>query len=201
MKTKIESHQSSIQFRKGNGAGIRLTIITILTVCTALWAMRGIAHGQIYVTNNASGTIGEYDAVTGAPINAALVSGLRGPFGIAVSGGHIYVTLNTGGGPVAEYDATTGAVINASLVSQPGSGALALAVSGNNLYVLGQGPPAIIGLYDATTGAPIQMPFIMLPAALGGYNLAISDDKLYVVRDGFDDPNGPVAIYEATTGD
>jgi hypothetical protein len=33
---------------------------------------------------NGAGTIGEYDAITGATIDASLVSGLNGPFGIDV---------------------------------------------------------------------------------------------------------------------
>jgi hypothetical protein len=160
--------------------------------------MPGAAHGQIYVTNGGNGTIGEYDAVTGATINAALVSGLSEPTRIAVSGGHIWVALNGGGNPVAEYDATTGALINASAISQGSCGTLGLAVSGNNLYVLGQG--GCIGLYDATTGAPITVPFITLPPiGPGGYNLAVSGGYLYVVFDGFDVLN-PVAVYDATTG-
>jgi hypothetical protein len=37
-----------------------------------------------YTTDEARGTIGEYNATTGLPVNAALVSGLSNPTGIAV---------------------------------------------------------------------------------------------------------------------
>jgi hypothetical protein len=43
----------------------------------ALCAMSGTAHGQtIYVTNAFTNTIGEYDATTGATINASLAARL-----------------------------------------------------------------------------------------------------------------------------
>jgi len=176
----------------------RLTIISILTACAALWAMSGAAHGQIYVTNSGSGTIGKYDAATGATINAALVSGLFEPFGIAFAGGHIWVALGGGGGPVAEYDATTGAPINA--ISTP-CGAIGVAVSENNLYVVGQGCGGWIGVYDATTGAPINAPLVTGPPLSGVpiYNVAVSGGNIYVVSDGFDTP-GSVAVFDAATG-
>jgi hypothetical protein len=37
------------------------------------------ANAQIFVPNYFSNTIGEYNATTGAPINASLVTGLNGP--------------------------------------------------------------------------------------------------------------------------
>ena len=42
-----------------------------------------VSGGNLWVTNQ--GTVGEYDATTGATINASLVSGLNGPYGIAVA--------------------------------------------------------------------------------------------------------------------
>jgi hypothetical protein len=42
-----------------------------------------LSGGHLFVVNEV-GTIGEYDATTGATINASLISGLNGPFGIAV---------------------------------------------------------------------------------------------------------------------
>jgi hypothetical protein len=42
------------------------------------------AHAQIFVVNTSADTIGEYTN-SGATVNASLVSGLNGPFGIAVS--------------------------------------------------------------------------------------------------------------------
>ena len=84
------------------------------------------------------GEISEYDATTGAVINANLASGNS----IAVSGSDLFVG---NGSTIAEYDATTGAVINTNLAS----GSL-IAVSGSDLFV---GHNGTIGVYDATTGA------------------------------------------------
>src|SRR5438093_140081 len=91
------------------------------------------AHGQIFVTTN-SGTVGEYNATTGATLNASLVSGLSGAYGIAVSGGNLFV-VNNGTNTIEEYNATTGATVNAALVSGlPFS--FGIAVSGGNLFVV-----------------------------------------------------------------
>jgi DNA-binding beta-propeller fold protein YncE len=40
--------------------------------------------GNLYVVNNGTNSIGEYDATTGATINAALITGLNDPQGIAI---------------------------------------------------------------------------------------------------------------------
>ena len=115
--------------------------------------LAGQAHGQIFVTNSTSGTVGEYDAATGATINSALVSGLNGPTGIAVSGGNLWVG-NYFAGTIGEYNATTGATVNASLVSGL-SHPFGIAVSGGNLFVTDYSNGSI-GEYDATTGATIN---------------------------------------------
>ena len=40
-----------------------------------------VSGGNLWVANTGSGTIGEYNATTGAAINAALISGLSVPIG------------------------------------------------------------------------------------------------------------------------
>jgi hypothetical protein len=60
------------------------------------------------------GWIGEYDATTGAAINAKFITtALDSPSALALSGNILYVT-NQGNNTVGAYDATTGAVINAA---------------------------------------------------------------------------------------
>ena len=91
------------------------------------------AHGQIYVNYNGnSGLIGEYDAATGATINASLVSGLNYPYAIAVSGGKLFVANPSPGGggliTIQEYDSTTGAAINTSFISGLNGPVFAIAV-------------------------------------------------------------------------
>ena len=62
-----------------------------------------------------SGAIGEYNAATGATVNATLISGLNGPGGIAISGGNLFVA-NFASGTIGEYT-LSGETVNASLIS------------------------------------------------------------------------------------
>lgn len=127
-------------------------------------AVSGNSLYVLYVTG--TGTVGglnvpsyvsEYDATTGALINATLVTGLVAPKGIAVSGGILYVG-NTFSKTVGEYNAATGAPIHASLIrslNPPQS----LAISGDGLYVLfmsGTYDGSYVSRYNATTGALIS---------------------------------------------
>jgi hypothetical protein len=87
---------------------IRL-ILFGLAASAALCAVAGTARGQIFETNlnggvNGAGTVGEYNATTGATVNASLVSGLTDPIGIALSGGNLFVDND---GTIGEYNATT----------------------------------------------------------------------------------------------
>src|SRR5262249_40506039 len=93
------------------------TVISAVLVSGLYGAVSmALSGGNLFVTSLNSGTIGEYDATTGATINASFISGLNGAAGLAVSGGHLFVS-NQYSGTIGEYDATTGATINASLVS------------------------------------------------------------------------------------
>ena len=67
------------------------------------------------------GTVGRYDATTGAAVNVPFITGFyTAAGGMAFDGsGHLFVT-NYFGGAVGEYDATTGATINAAFVSGQG---------------------------------------------------------------------------------
>src|SRR4051812_43807265 len=72
------------------------------------------AGGQIFVTNGASGTVGEY-TLSGAPANPALVTGLSIPDGIAVTGQQLFVA-NQSGNTIGAYT-TAGATVNPALIS------------------------------------------------------------------------------------
>ena len=54
--------------------------------------------GILYVSNYGAGSIGSYDAATGATLDAALITGLSGPLGIALSGDgtNLYVANRDG---------------------------------------------------------------------------------------------------------
>jgi len=95
----------------------RLRNISIVALVLSVGAALSpaTARGQnIFVVNNGAGTIGEYTS-SGAVVNASLVSGLNGPWGIAVSGTNLFVTNNRNN-TIGEYT-TSGTVVNASLIS------------------------------------------------------------------------------------
>jgi hypothetical protein len=54
-----------------------------------------VSGGNLFVVNQHIGTIGEYNATTGATINASFITGLgvNGPTYIALSGGNLFVSL------------------------------------------------------------------------------------------------------------
>lgn len=156
------------------------------------------AYGQIYVANFGTGTIGKYDATTGAAINASLVSGLNGPIGIALSGGHLYVA-NSGAGTIGEYDAATGATMNASLVSglyYPWG----IAVSGGNIFVTFPYSNIGVGKYDATTGATVNAFSWYSSVVQSPTAIAVSGGNLFVGGGSGGQFNAVIGKYNATTG-
>jgi hypothetical protein len=162
-------------------------LFRILTITMALVPQ---AHAQIYLAN-AGGGIGEYDAITGAAINANFAGG-RTTYGLVLSGNTLY-GLYPNGGPVSEYDATTGATINANFIPANGLiGGEGLAISGNSLFLPG---PFIVGQYDATTGAAINANFIT-GLCNDPAGLLVSANNLYVANPSC----GTVGKYDATTG-
>jgi len=134
--------------------------VTGAAVSTPLIA--GILSGRFALSGSMlfalSGSgIGEY-TVTGATVNAALVTGLtQTPSDIAVSGSNLFFSFS-GRNTVGKYDAITGAVINSSLVSGLNSPD-GIAVSGSNLFVVNFSG-GTIGEYDATTGAAVNAALI-----------------------------------------
>ena len=68
-----------------------------------------LSGNDLFVSNEFGGTIGEYNATTGAAINASLITGVGEPEGIAVSGSNLFV-VNGYVDTVGEYSLTnTGA--------------------------------------------------------------------------------------------
>jgi hypothetical protein len=68
-----------------NWRPLRRALCTLLVGITALWAMPRNARAQIYVIQYGNGSVGEYDATTGAAINANFITGLSGPAELAVA--------------------------------------------------------------------------------------------------------------------
>lgn len=149
--------------------------------------------GALYAANFGTGTVGKYNAATGAAINASLITGLSSPFGIAVdSSGTLYVG-ETGRGTLGSYNATTGATLNRDLVTGLAA-PYGIALDGlGNVFVANSAGSVV--KYILATGAAIPSATVTIPLP---YWLAAdgANDRLYVAT-----PNdGRVGLYNATTG-
>jgi hypothetical protein len=138
------------------GRPLRRALCTVLIGIAALWALPTSARAQLYLTQPAIGTVSEYDATTGAPINASLITGLDSPFALALEGNTLFVANRF---TVGAYDATTGA---ANVKFSPITGLdfpLGLTVSGNTLFMPNSFSDTV-GTYNAASGALINADFI-----------------------------------------
>jgi len=154
------------------------------------------ASGQIFVGNcgncgGGSGTVGEY-TTSGAVVNPALITGLTTPWGIAVSGDRLFLTVRNPD-RVGEWT-TSGVPVNDSLITGL-AGPRGIAVFGTNLYVANDGS-GTIGKYT-TSGTVVNA------ALISGLNsptdIALSDDGeyLFVVKY-FEDTIGKYTTSGAT---
>ena len=143
------------------------------------------AQDTILVANNGSGTIGAY-TTSGATINASLISGLKGPESIAVSGPYLFVA-NGNTETIGQYT-TSGATVNASLIS--GVHLEQITASGSNLFVASGDPADTIGEY-LTSGAAVNSALVSGLAAPHG--VAVVGSKVFVAN------NATGTISEYTT--
>jgi hypothetical protein len=108
-------------------------------------------------------------------VNPALITGLNGPIGIAVSGSNLFVA-NQASGTIGEYT-TSGATVNAALVTVPPLFPHGIAASGSDLFV--DSTTNTIGEYT-TSGATVN------PALITGLNgplgIAVSGSDLFVAN-------------------
>jgi uncharacterized membrane protein len=69
-----------------NWRPLRRALFALLIGIAALWAMPRSARAQLYVSQLlGNSSVGEYDATTGAAINANFITGLNEPVGLAVA--------------------------------------------------------------------------------------------------------------------
>ena len=178
MSTFLSFHRSAL------AAAQRLLWAVVLASVT-LGSMPATVRADniIYVTNEGSGTIGEY-TTSGATVNASLVSGLDEPFGIAVSGSDLFVA-DYGYGRIGEYT-TSGATVNASLVSGLICPA-GIAVSGPDLFVATP-ENSTIGEYT-TSGATVNASLVS--GLSNPHGIAVSGSNLFVANWG----NGTIGEY------
>jgi WD40 repeat protein len=153
-------------------------------------------------------TVGEYNATTGATINANFITGLSDALGLALSGdGTALFVTNPGNNTVGEYNATTGAAINANFITGLSNSSglalsddplgLALSGDGTALFVANTGNNTV-GKYNATTGAAINAKFITGLSAPWG--IALSGNNLFIANSGSTIGNNTVSEYNAITG-
>jgi hypothetical protein len=95
--------------------------------------------GDLFITRtfNTFSEISEFNATTGALVNASFVTGLGTPMAMAMSGGDLFVA-DAGYYRIGEYNATTGAAVNASLISSLNY-PVDVAVLGGGLFVADYG--------------------------------------------------------------
>ncbi len=150
-----------------------------------------VSGNTLYVASEYGGTVGTYNAKTGAPINTNFITGLSYPSALVVSGNNLWVS-NLYTGVIGEYNATTGAPVTGSSIVAPCE-PTAMAFSGSNLLIACPSYDAI-SEYNTSTGVAINANFITglsYPTAL-----VMSGNDLYVLSSG----SGVVGIYNLTTG-
>jgi hypothetical protein len=217
----METHKPMKKNIKSNSRRLRRVVYATVLSIAALLAMLRNAGAQVYVSvvDFNDGTIvgvSEYDANTGAAINANFISDVNTiPSAVALSGNNLFVwgsSNNSQGAVIGEYNATTGAVINANFITglnansfNGQTNAQVLAVSGNKLFVMNTTSTGTlrVSLYDATTGAVINADFIPLPN--NGFfmvsgTIAISGNHLFIPTRSPGFTSVQVAEYDATTG-
>ena len=159
------------------GGGRRLTL-ALATLALALGVLASAlatrAGADVYVTNTAGSTVGEY-TTSGATVNMELISGLDEPAGVALEGSDLFVA-NISGNTVGEYT-TSGATVNTELIrglDRPSG----VAVEGPDLYVANQSGRTV-GEYT-TSGATVNAELIKGLGFLNG--VAVDGSDLYVTN-------------------
>jgi hypothetical protein len=185
------------EYNAATGAAVNPALVSKLN---ATWGLALSASGtDLYIVSQNdihgdpdSGTIGDYNALTGAVKNAALISALNAPGGIAASGSYLFVLV---GGGIGEYNATTGGPAVATLPIVPFAQAIAAETdpsgSGSTLlfvtsFVAAAGAGASTGsIYEFTvspTGLVTSSSRPLFAGLTSPTGIAVSGSALYVVR-------------------
>jgi len=171
----------------GNGRGslrsqFKLArIFKIVAGVLACGASLAAQAAEIYVTRangfggGNPGTVGKFD-VSGTVVNAALISGLSAPFGIAASDTHLFVS-NNNTGDIGQYG-FDGSMVNSALISLPG--VTGVTVSGTDIFLSSQFD-GTIKRYN-TAGALINGS--VASGLTGPRQTAVAGNILYVASDG-----------------
>jgi hypothetical protein len=158
--------------------GIRFA--TALALFSSIGAAQPVAARQVLLVSSGAtasgGTVGEYNGVTGATINASFITGL-GPaaHALAYPGNNsllVAIPLTPSFAPsntVSQYNASTGGLLNPTSInsSQGLNGPGSFALDGNNHLFVSNGNN-VIGEYNASTGGTVNATFITVPGTTGG---------------------------------
>ncbi len=129
----------------------------------------------LYATNyNSSGSVGSYNATTGAPINTSLITGLNTPTGLALAGSNLFV-VDGGNNRIGRYNFTTSSY-DASFIS--GVSGYAIAASESTLYVASYSGNSISS-YNLSSGSLINSS--MIAGLSSPTSLVVSGSILYYV--------------------
>jgi sugar lactone lactonase YvrE len=177
-------------------------VLCIATLLAASFAALPAQAGALLVSGFQSNSIGAYDAITGATINANFIT-LGYTFdkhALALDGSNHLFIANSSQNTVSEYDATTGAIINANFISGLNVPFSLVLDASNHLFVSNTGVPGgTVGEYNATTGAAINANFISINQGLqSAYAIALDtlNNHLFVS----DATSNNIAEFDATTG-
>ena len=127
---------------------LNVAIIVALTIAAAPVQARQI----LLVANLGNGNVGQYDATTGATINAAFVNGQTSDSnGLALDGNnHLFISnLNTN--TVGLFNATTGATINSAFIQGFNSPEQPVLDGNNHLFIANLNGNTV-GEYNAASG-------------------------------------------------
>jgi hypothetical protein len=137
-----------------------------------------ISESNLFTTTfgngTTTGTIGEYNATTGDPLNVPLIGGLADPTSLAISGTTIFVS-NYNSGKIGEYT-TSGETVNSSLISNLVHPTMVV-VAGTDLFIAEQS--GVIAEYT-TSGAAVNTSLIS--GLSGPSGIVVSGSNLFVVN-------------------
>jgi hypothetical protein len=174
----------------------------VLSAALAIVAAAGHAQAQpVLLVGRPNGTVGQYNAVTGALINPNFITESAGnpiySLTLDRANNHIFTVSPNPAVPgerVGEYDATTGALINPNFIT--GFGGISqggVAADGNNHLLVAHG--TVLNQYDATTGALLNPNFINT-FGLGASGVAL-DSHNHLFASIF---ANSISEFDATTG-
>lgn len=154
----------------------RILSIPLFVTAALCSIMPSNAHGQIFVSDYANGTIGEYN-LNGTVVNSSLVTGIsNGPWDMALSGSDLYVAMDNYN-RVDKYtlNITTGTVISSDTSLITGlSYTSGITISGTHLFVSSAG--GWVGEYNLD-GTPVNTTLI---TAGSPYGVVVSGSDLFV---------------------